>query len=57
MDTSQLLSPEDASPLGRSRADVLDMLRAADGPLGVRVFAQRIVLHTNTERFNLEALV
>jgi len=57
MDTSQLLSPEDASPLGRSRADVLDMLRAADGPLGVREVAQRMGLHTNTARFHLEALV
>jgi predicted ArsR family transcriptional regulator len=56
MNTAQLLSPEDASPLGRSRADVLDMLRAADGPLGVREVAQRMGLHTNTARFHLEAL-
>ena len=57
MDTEQLLAPEDASPLGRSRADVLDMLRAADGPLGVREVAQRMGLHPNTARFHLEALV
>ncbi len=57
MDTEQLLAPEDASPLGRSRADVLDMLRAADGPLGVREVAQRTGLHPNTARFHLEALV
>jgi predicted ArsR family transcriptional regulator len=44
------------SPLGRSRADVLDMLRAADGPLGVREVAQRTGLHPNTARFHLEAL-
>ncbi len=44
-------------PLGRSRADVLDMLRAADGPLGVREVAQRMGLHPNTARFHLEALV
>ena len=57
MDTEQLLAPEDAPPLGRSRADVLDMLRAADGPLGVREVAQRMRLHPNTARFHLEALV
>ncbi|MDQ2815512.1 MAG: helix-turn-helix domain-containing protein [Actinomycetota bacterium] len=57
MDTEQLLAPEDTSPLGRSRADVLDMLRAADGPLGVREVAQRMGLHPNTARFHLEALV
>ena len=57
MDTEQLLAPEDASPLGRSRADVLDMLRTADGPLGVREVAQRMGLHPNTARFHLEALV
>jgi predicted ArsR family transcriptional regulator len=57
MDTEQLLAPEDTSPLGRSRADVLDMLRAADGPLGIREVAQRMELHPNTARFHLEALV
>jgi predicted ArsR family transcriptional regulator len=35
---------------------VLDMLRAADGPLGVREVAQRMGLHPNTARFHLEAL-
>ena len=57
MNPDQLLAPEDASPLGRSRADVLDMLRAADAPLGVREVAQRMGLHPNTARFHLEALV
>ncbi|WP_300603195.1 helix-turn-helix domain-containing protein [Trebonia sp.] len=57
MDTEQLLAPEDTSPLGRSRTSVLDMLRAADGPLGVREVAQRTGLHRNTARFHLEALV
>ncbi len=57
MDAEQLLAPEDSSPLGRSRADVLDMLRAADGALGVREIAQRTGLHPNTARFHLEALV
>ncbi len=57
MDAEQLLASEDTSPLGRSRADVLDMLRAADGPLGVREVAQQTGLHPNTARFHLEALV
>jgi predicted ArsR family transcriptional regulator len=57
MDPEQLLAPEGTSPLGRNRADVLDMLRAADGPLGVREVAQRMGLHQNTARFHLEALV
>jgi predicted ArsR family transcriptional regulator len=56
MDTEQILAAEAASPLGRSRAGVLDMLRAADGPLGVREVAQRMGLHPNTARFHLEAL-
>jgi predicted ArsR family transcriptional regulator len=57
VDIEQLLAPEDTSPLGRSRAGVLDMLRATDGPLGVREVAQRTELHPNTARFHLEALV
>lgn len=57
MDNEQLLAPEDTSPLGRSRADVLELLRTADGPLGVREVAQRTGLHQNTARFHLEALV
>ncbi len=57
MDTEQLLAPEESSLLGHSRADVLDMLRAADGPLGVREVAQRMGLHPNTARFHLEALM
>jgi predicted ArsR family transcriptional regulator len=56
MNADPLLAPEDSTPLGRSRADVLDMLRAADGPLGVREVAQRMSLHPNTARFHLEAL-
>jgi len=56
MDAERFLAPEDASPLGRSRAGVLDMLRAAEGPLGVREAAQQMGLHPNTARFHLEAL-
>ena len=48
---------EDTAPLGRSRAGVLDMLLAADAPLGVREVAQQMGLHPNTARFHLEALV
>ena len=51
VETRQLLTPEDSPPLGRSRADVLDMLRAADRPLGVRDVAQQTGLHPNTARF------
>ncbi|MDQ2875217.1 MAG: helix-turn-helix domain-containing protein [Actinomycetota bacterium] len=57
MEIGRLLRPEDTSPLGRSRGDVLDILRAADGPLGVRDVAERMGLHPNTARFHLEALV
>ncbi len=57
MDAEQLLAPEGSSPLGRSRADVLDMLQAAGAPLGARDVAQRMGLHPNTARFHLEALV
>ena len=57
MDAELLLAPEDSSPLGRSRADVLDLLCAADGPLGGREVAPRMGLHPNTARFHLEALV
>src|ERR1700751_2972816 len=57
MDAAQLLAPEDSPPLGRSRADVLDMLRAAGGTLGVREVAHQLGLHPNTARFHLEGLV
>ena len=36
---------------------MLDVLRAAEGLIGVREVAQRIGLHANTARFHLEALV
>jgi predicted ArsR family transcriptional regulator len=42
---------------GRSRrTEVLAVLRAADGPLGVADVAGRIGVHVNTARFHLEAL-
>jgi predicted ArsR family transcriptional regulator len=57
VDADQILAPEGGSPLGRSRAEVLGMLRAEDGPLGVREVARQTGLHPNTARFHLEALV
>ncbi len=57
MDAERLLEPEDGPPLGRSRATILEILHAVDGPLGVREVAQRTGLHPNTARFHLEALV
>ena len=60
MDGQRLLEPEvseDGPALGRSRAAVLDMLRDADSPIGVREVARRTGLHQNTARFHLEALV
>lgn len=50
--------PPPAGPvLGQSRAEVLDVLRAAGGPAGVREVAARTGLHPNTARFHLDALV
>lgn len=57
MDVDQLLASEEGPALGQSRGDVLEMLRAADSPLGVREVAQQTGLHQNTARFHLEALV
>ncbi|HEY5357529.1 MAG TPA: helix-turn-helix domain-containing protein [Streptosporangiaceae bacterium] len=57
MDTQALLAPDAGSPLGRSRARVLDLLRAAGGQLGVRDVADRIGSHPNTARFHLDGLV
>jgi len=62
MVAERLLAPETReegpSPsIGRSRAAILDMLRAADGPLGTSEVARRTGLHQNTARFHLEALV
>ena len=57
MDTQALLAPDAGSPLGRSRARVLDLLRAAGTQLGVRDVADRIGAHPNTARFHLDGLV
>lgn len=52
-----LLAPDTGSPLGQSRARVLDLLRAASSPLGVQEVADRAGLHSNTARFHLDGLV
>lgn len=39
------------------RREVLEALRAADGPLGVVDVAERLGIHPNTARFHLEALL
>jgi predicted ArsR family transcriptional regulator len=40
----------------RRREEVLDVLRAADSPLGVTEIARRLGVHPNTVRFHLGAL-
>jgi predicted ArsR family transcriptional regulator len=57
MDLQALLAPDTGSPLGQSRARVLDLLRATGSPLGVQEVADRTGLHPNTARFHLDGLV
>jgi predicted ArsR family transcriptional regulator len=57
MDVQALLAPDAGAPLGQSRAHVLDLLRAASSPAGVRDIADQAGLHPNTARFHLDALV
>jgi predicted ArsR family transcriptional regulator len=57
MDLQALLAPDTGAPLGESRARVLDLLRFAGRPLGVREVAEQTGLHPNTARFHLDALV
>lgn len=57
MDVQALLAPDAGSPLGESRARVLDLLRAAGEPLGVQQVSEQAGLHPNTARFHLDALV
>lgn len=52
-----LTDPAPAVALGESRARVLELLRAAAGPLGVQDIAARTGLHPNTARFHLDGLV
>jgi predicted ArsR family transcriptional regulator len=48
--------PPGAVALGDSRARVLAILQAADGPMGVGEIARLVGLHPNTARFHLDAL-
>jgi predicted ArsR family transcriptional regulator len=57
VDLQALLAPETGARLGASRARVLDVLRAARGPLGVQEIASHAGLHPNTARFHLDALM
>ena len=57
MDVQELLAADAGLPLGRRRAEVLDLLRAAHAPLGVQDVADRLGLHANSARFHLDALV
>ena len=57
MDVQALVAPDTGSPLGQSRARVLDLVRAAGSALGVQEVADRTGLHPNTARFHLDGLV
>jgi predicted ArsR family transcriptional regulator len=57
MDLEALLAPDAGAGLGRSRARVLELLRASESPLGVQDIADRTGLHPNTARFHLDGLV
>lgn len=57
MDVQALLAPDARVPLGESRARVLDVLRAAAGPVSVQDVAEQAGLHPNTARFHLDALI
>lgn len=57
MDTHALFAPDAGSPLGESRARVLDLLRAAGTPTSAQEVADSTGLHPNTARFHLDKLV
>jgi predicted ArsR family transcriptional regulator len=57
VDIEALLAPETGARLGDSRARMLDLLRAASGPLGVQEVASQAGIHPNTARFHLDRLV
>lgn len=52
-----LTDPDSGRGLGQSRRGVLEELRAAGAPLGVRQISERTGLHPNTARFHLDGLV
>jgi predicted ArsR family transcriptional regulator len=57
VDTRELLAPDASAPLGRSRARVLDLLRDSGSAVTANEVADRCVMHPNTARFHLDALV
>jgi predicted ArsR family transcriptional regulator len=57
MSERSLTDAGSGAELGESRARVLDLLRAADDPLGVQQVAAETGLHANTARFHLDNLV
>lgn len=57
MSEQPLTDVESGAVLGASRARVLELLRSADGPLGVAQIAESTGLHPNTARFHLDGLV
>lgn len=52
-----MTTPGTAPRLGPSRTEVLEALRAVDGPLTALDVATRVGVHANSARFHLEALV
>lgn len=57
MSEQPLIDPGPGPVLGDSRRRVLDVLRAAEGPVGVQEIAASTGLHLNTARFHLDGLV
>jgi predicted ArsR family transcriptional regulator len=57
MSERTLHDPAGSPAVGESRAQVLDVLRAAPGAVGVREIAEQTGLHSNTARFHLDTLV
>ncbi|WP_406446967.1 helix-turn-helix domain-containing protein [Streptomyces sp. NBC_01613] len=57
MTVQPMTDPGPAPPLGESRIRVLEMLRAAQRPMGVQDVAARTGVHPNTARFHLDGLV
>ncbi|MEY7973271.1 helix-turn-helix transcriptional regulator [Saccharomonospora xinjiangensis] len=57
MHRKPLIDSASGPALGESRARVLELLRVAGAPLGVREVAERAGLHLNTARFHLDGLV
>ncbi|MFJ8581018.1 helix-turn-helix transcriptional regulator [Micromonospora sp. NPDC093277] len=56
--SGQTVNDPDPTPaLGRSRGQVLEVLRAAGEPVAVQDVAERSGLHRNTARFHLDGLV